>query len=385
MPPSSSSSFTPDDPAGNITEIEDQAYATVFWDNMVVEPRQLFEYDALYRLVSASGRETAEGGNGWSGADPDFATGFPVTDQTLRRYVETYEYDAAGNFLTFQHAAAQPASGWTQHYEPAADSNRLLATWRGSDRTSTEMPFTYDRHGNIRRTTRADLPGAVRWDPRDMIREAALGGGAPGYQYDSGKQRTRKRIAFADGKRLLGTDSLSTASSVIDASKVPRSWKTSSCITCSTTTSGCCTSRTCARPLALMRTGRRIAPIRSLRYQDGNHLGSVHLELDGTAEIIGYEEFHPYGSSAYRASASGIEAASRRYRYAGMERDEELGLNYHHARYLAPWLGRWMSCDPAGFISGVNLFVYADGTRFRSRTQRDCFPLRNLTPPGGPG
>ncbi|KAF5429429.1 hypothetical protein C5S39_08945, partial [Candidatus Methanophagaceae archaeon] len=35
-----------------------------------------------------------------------------------------------------------------------------------------------------------------------------------------------------------------------------------------------------------------------------------------------------------------------RYRYTGMERDEETGLNYHSARYYAPWLGRWVSFDP---------------------------------------
>ena len=47
----------------------------------------------------------------------------------------------------------------------------------------------------------------------------------------------------------------------------------------------------------------------------------------------------------------------KRYRYTGKERDEETGLYYHGARYYAPWLGRWMSCDPA--ISKVSAFDYA--------------------------
>lgn len=34
-----------------------------------------------------------------------------------------------------------------------------------------------------------------------------------------------------------------------------------------------------------------------------------------------------------------------------MERDEETGLNYHSARYYAPWLSRWTSVDPA-IVSG---------------------------------
>jgi len=42
-----------------------------------------------------------------------------------------------------------------------------------------------------------------------------------------------------------------------------------------------------------------------------------------------------------------------------MERDEETGLNYHGARYYAAWMGRWVSCDPAGLVDGVNLYKYS--------------------------
>ena len=28
-------------------------------------------------------------------------------------------------------------------------------------------------------------------------------------------------------------------------------------------------------------------------------------------------------------------------------------------RYYAPWLGRWVSCDPLGIVDGNNLYVYA--------------------------
>ena len=58
-----------------------------------------------------------------------------------------------------------------------------------------------------------------------------------------------------------------------------------------------------------------------------NHLGSA-------AEIL-YEEYHPYGSTSYRASPSGVEVSARRYRYTGKERDEETGLYYYGARYYA--------------------------------------------------
>ncbi|HRI71547.1 MAG TPA: RHS repeat-associated core domain-containing protein, partial [Polyangium sp.] len=98
-----------------------------------------------------------------------------------------------------------------------------------------------------------------------------------------------------------------------------------------------------------------------IRYQCSNHLGSAILELDGDGLVISYEEYHPYGTSAYRAVDDSIEVSARRYRYTGKERDEETGLSYHGARYYACWLGRWTSADPAGMVDGPNLFQYVRG------------------------
>jgi len=53
-----------------------------------------------------------------------------------------------------------------------------------------------------------------------------------------------------------------------------------------------------------------------------------------------------------------IKATAKRYRYTGMERDEESGLSYHSARYYLPWLGRWLSGDPIGIGDGVNVYAY---------------------------
>jgi len=82
------------------------------------------------------------------------------------------------------------------------------------------------------------------------------------------------------------------------------------------------------------------APRQLIRYQMGNHLGSVSQELDHEAQIISYEEYSPYGSSTYQAVRNQTEAA-KRYRYTGKERDEESGFTYHISRYYAPWIGRW--------------------------------------------
>jgi RHS repeat-associated protein len=95
-----------------------------------------------------------------------------------------------------------------------------------------------------------------------------------------------------------------------------------------------------------------------IRYQYANHLGSAVLETDEDGNPISYEEYHPYGTTAYRSSKPGIDLSLKRFRFSGKERDEETGLYYFGARYYASWLGRWTSSDPAGFVRGTNLYKY---------------------------
>jgi RHS repeat-associated protein len=81
--------------------------------------------------------------------------------------------------------------------------------------------------------------------------------------------------------------------------------------------------------------------------------------------VIGYEEYHPFGTTAYWSASSATEVSRRRYRYTGNEKDEETGLYYHGARYYAPWLGRWTAADPVGMADGTNLYSYARGNPVR--------------------
>lgn len=94
------------------------------------------------------------------------------------------------------------------------------------------------------------------------------------------------------------------------------------------------------------------------RYQHPNHQGSTTLETDEYSNIISYEEYHPFGTTSYQATNGSVTAAAKRYRYTGMERDDETGLEYHQARYYIPWLGRWMNFDPIGIGDGVNVYAY---------------------------
>ena len=119
------------------------------------------------------------------------------------------------------------------------------------------------------------------------------------------------------------------------------------------------------RRIAMVETKTRDAgaavssPVSRWRFQLDNHLGSATLEVDQAGNVISYEEFHSYGSTAFHTADGNAEVSAKRYRYTGKEKDDETGLYYHGARYYAPWLGRWTAADPAGMADGLNLYRYS--------------------------
>jgi len=70
---------------------------------------------------------------------------------------------------------------------------------------------------------------------------------------------------------------------------------------------------TCAN---LHRIPRAVTPTPRYRYQLDSHLGTVAVEVDQAGSVISYEEYHPYGTSAYRSENLG-GVSQRRYRYTG--------------------------------------------------------------------
>ncbi len=369
------------DPAGNITSIRDEAQQTVYFNNAVVEPHAEYTYDAVYRLIEASGREHIGQANlpvpgSWDDA-PRMRLAHPHNGQALRRYLERYEYDAVGNFLKMIHQAAN--GSWTREYayeEPsllefAKTSNRLSRTSIGA----TTEPYSHDAHGNM--TAMPHLP-LMRWDFKDQLqatsRQVVNGGGTPEityYVYDASGQRVRK---VTERQAPAGqTPTRQKERIYLGGFELYREY------------AGGGQTVTLAREtlhimddqqrIALVETrtqGNDPAPTQLIRYQLGNHLGSASLELDDQAQIISYEEYYPYGSTSYQAVRSQTEAP-KRYRYTGKERDEESGLYYHGARYYAAWLGRWVSSDPAGLVDGRNLYRFVQNapTRLIDQTGND--------------
>lgn len=339
------------DPPGNVIEVYDDAYEPAFFRNQMVEPQSEYTYDALYRLIEATGRENSRSDT-TPGQFEDVVPqiSFPVTDQALRGYTQHYTYDSVGNIGRVRHVADR--GSWTRDYEYARDNNRLLRTWTGGDETNA-VPYSYDLHGNMLNLNRTPEEYRLIWNYRDMIHTVNLGGGGRAfYNYDSGKQRSRKRIDRLGGvveERLY-----------LDGMEVYRRWQGSTLLEEIETYHLFAGEQRMLLVEDVLRTDNPNLNTGILyRYQYSNHLGSTALELDGDAGVISYEEYHPYGTSAYRTRNPDIKATAKRYRFTGMERDEESGLSYHSERYYAPWLGRWSSADPSGLADGPNLYQYA--------------------------
>ena len=263
-------------------------------------------------------------------------------------YHEQYRYDPVGNITEMLHSAAGDGS-WRRRYEYGEINfnNRLSKTSIGQ----TVDLYSYDLHGNM--TSMQHLP-SMTWNFKDHLAstqtQIVKNGGHAGttyYIYDSGGQRARK--VDESGKRRADRVYLG-------GFEIYREYASDgSSVTLERTT------------LHVMDDKHRVALVESrnkettIRYQFDNHLGSSCLELDDAGSVITYEEYYPFGSTSYQAGRSVAEVSLKRYRFTGRERDEETGFSYHKARYYAPWLARWISCDPIGIDDSTNVYQYVKG------------------------
>ncbi|OAL53574.1 SpvB domain-containing protein, partial [Pyrenochaeta sp. DS3sAY3a] len=318
------------DPVGNITSVDDSAQQTVFFRNRRIEPSTEYTYDAVYRLISATGREHL--GMNSSGqlngpTAPDAWNSFHTRlvhlgdGNALGNYTETYIYDSVDNILSMKHNSSDPSKpGWTRRYayneksqlEPMKQSNRLSSTTVG---TSSEI-YTYGGSAGVHGMMSLPHLSAMEWDYKDQLHSTArqsVNSGTPEttiYVYDVSGQRTRKvteRFAESGSQPTRLKERLYLGVFEIyrefagDGNEITLERET----------------------LNIMDGGNRIAMVESrtqgedaspqqlIRYQFSNFLGTALLELDSEAQIISYEEYYPFGSTSYQAVRSETETPKR--------------------------------------------------------------------------
>ncbi|NOQ26245.1 MAG: toxin [Bacteroidales bacterium] len=319
------------DAVGNIVQQNDNAQQTHYFSNSVIEPKGLYYYDALYRLIKAKGRELS---SLTMPNNTDLANTIAVPNtaaNAMQNYTQEYTYDELGNMMQLKSVGQ-----WTRDYFYNFNNNNYLL-----GHTDGQTDYTYDAHGNA--LTMPHLQ-ALNWDYQDVLTSVDLdvAGNKAHYVYDASGERVRKVVIKGNIKeeryyfgayeiyRKFVNGTLDTERTTVNISD-----DKAKIATVDTQT--------------VENSSLTINPTDLIRYQYSNHLGSASLELDDLAEIISYEEYHPFGTTSYRSGRTETETSQKRYKYVGKERDEETGLYYYGARYYAAWICRFVSVDPLQF------------------------------------
>jgi RHS repeat-associated protein len=305
-----------------------------------------FTYDPTYRLLTATGRECDQPPDN----PPWLDTPRCVDATRTRGYVERYEYNAAGTVTSLAHQNA--TGGFNRQYEIEPRSNRLVAMQLGS---TTSIDYGFDDGGNLISEASSRHFEWTHADQLKAFRTQAAAGAEPSiyahYLYDASGQRVTKLVRKQGGRVEV--------THYIDGTFEHHRWRNGSTAGENNhihITDG-------AKRIALVRTGSPApddaAP--DVQYELADHLGDASVICDSVGGHVNTEEFTPYGETSFGSFAK------KRYRFTGRERDEESSLSYHGARYLAPWLARWTSCDPVGPAGGYNLYAYASCNPLRLR------------------
>jgi RHS repeat-associated protein len=248
----------------------------------------------------------------------------------MQNYTQYYAYDEAGNITELRHQAA--AGSYTRDYQYSSTNNQLQSSY-GSMYTYTHDPD----QGYI--TPMPHLP-LMDWNYKDELVAVSRQQGANPeityYQYDSQGRRLRKVTEYQGSGPPPGQKDQRI---YLEGYEYYENFNSGEQI----------------HSLSLKDERQRFVMVEKtnipghhllVRYLHDSHQGSCTLETDESGNVITYEEYHPFGTSSYQATNAGILSSSKRYRYVGKERDEESGLYYYGARFYAPWLCRFMSCDP---------------------------------------
>lgn len=348
-----------------------------------------FDYDPLYRLVCATGRESAAIASPRPGGDEPRA-GFNsgrmgAADQDnmpslSRLYREDYGHDPVGNLVSMRHSRRTPGVGlepqWTRAFGAggltpeawlaALDNHAAGGDWTGApgDRmthfearagaptTTPGQTHAYDAAGNL-----LSEPGerTFGWDAANRLSDFRVQAGAARpsvqafYLYDSAGVRRKKLVVR--GERCRVTDYVGGAFERHRDQTLDGADLTEHAIL--HVVDG-------AERMATVRLGPAFdddgAPDHPVQRHLHDHLGGTVLVISGDGAWLNREEYFPFGET----SLGGF--GRKRFRFTGKERDDESGLSYHEARYLNLATSRWLSTDPAGLTDGLNRYAYAGGS-----------------------
>ncbi len=264
---------------------------------------------------------------------------------SLESYQQTYAYDSGSNLTLLLHQAN--SSTWQQALTIRPNNNR------GTENNSQN---NFDANGNL---LNLDNIGNLDWHYNNTLNKlikADKSNTVQYYVYDYQGSRVRT-VVESNNQAQSQRDYLPSLDILTNEAKQQSS-----------------TLHIGAHILSESNKGNKQNSSQT-HYQLTSHLQSNTLELDDKAQILSYEHYYPYGGTALIAGKDKTQVQQKRYRYTGKERDDSSSLSYYGARYLAPWLTRWISPDSAGAVDGLNLYVYVGNSPLKYRDPTGHFPI----------
>ena len=295
-----------------------------------------YAYNAISRLLSASGRESDANNESHRWADAPVA-GSPNANNT-QTYTRSYTYDKVGNIQSLQQTGS---NAFTREFEYTVNTLDDITV------SGTSTSFNYDANGNL---VSSGSSRYYEWNEKDQLTFFKIdAGGGPSvyahYLYDSGGNRVKKIVwdqqgnkevtVYIDGifeYRLKQEDSTDKEQNIIH----------------------------------VMDDSARIAQVRigtefnddiaeEVNYVLDDHIGSSTTRLGATGSVIDRQEFYPFGDTSLRTYSK------KRYQFIGREKDAESGLHYWSARYYSSWMCRFISVDKmASSYAHLTPYNYAD-------------------------
>lgn len=236
----------------------------------------------------------------------DAQPGVPVVHK------QTYTYDTFGNLLTIETAGRGKTT-----LSIAGVTNRLSSVSDGS----TARTITYDSRGNFV----ADGDATYEYDALNVMRKSTVGGVTRSYVYTANDERIGTIEQTGTGTRSEWTIR-NTAGQVLRrySQESTGEWKWE---------------EDYIYRGAQMLAAEVATPAKTLHFHL-DHLGTPRLITGNGGVEISRQNYHPFGEEI-----SPLQGEREKKQFTGHERDAE-SLDYMHARFYGPFVGRFLSVDP---------------------------------------
>ncbi|RIJ00636.1 RHS repeat protein [Achromobacter sp. K91] len=335
------------DPVGNVVGMTDNAAQIAYFNNQAITRSRAYIYDALYQLLSGSGRENTVSSIPRNTDNPGVSAPPTPNPVNYRNYSRSYTYDLGGNLT-----GITPGNGASiRSMTVAAASNRAVSNLNATSVTAATVENYFDAAGNAN-CLDGNTNQPMYWSGLNQLQHLVT---IQRNAADPAQGDDRESYAYGgDGRRVRKTGYSWTGSiwNQADAIYLPgleiRSRSAGEQLEVIVLDDG-------ARVLNWTDNKPDDIANQQIRYRYGDRQDSCQIETDQTGAIITQEEYYPYGGTAVWAATTQSEAKYKTIRYSGKERDAA-GLYYYGFRYYQPWIGRWISPDPAGTVDGQNLY-----------------------------